>query len=127
MFQRRTAKNCGWTIGLQGKMLGELLSHQLSLFLRNVLRSVQELENDLGSASNEDRWEDHLDLIIDSVNKCMKEVKEIGKMELKLPNKSISRTGIKRVLKEVSTSACRLSVCIWKTTAETHKQKHTIE
>jgi hypothetical protein len=49
-----------------------------------VQRSVQELEKALGTASNEDTWQGHLDLIVYSVDKCLIEVKEIGRMELKL-------------------------------------------
>ena len=49
-----------------------------------ALRSIQELEKALGTANNEDTWQGHLDQIIYSVDKCLIEVKKIGRKELKL-------------------------------------------
>ena len=54
------------------------------LVSEKVLESVQQMERDLGKATNSQSWFEHLDEQYSAVNNCLARVKEIGRIELGL-------------------------------------------
>lgn len=52
------------------------------LISEQVLKAVQELERDLEKASNAQMWADHLTEQYEAVEKCLSQIKGIGRTEL---------------------------------------------
>ena len=54
------------------------------LLSSDVLITVRQMEKDLGKARNAHTWFDHLDDQYGAVDKCLKDIKDIGKKDLGL-------------------------------------------